>query len=41
VKHGWILAGLRLELSIGLKRVTTSPVQSVSIERAPSAVPAA
>jgi len=40
VKSGWIAAGLRLELSIGLRRVTTSPVQSVSIERVPSATPA-
>ena len=39
VKHGWIIAGLRLELSIGLKRVTTSPVQSVAVEPGPAATP--
>jgi hypothetical protein len=38
VKQGWIGAGLRLELSVGLKRITTSCVQSVAVEKASSAI---
>ena len=41
IQPGWIIVGLRLELSIGLKRITTSSVQSVSFDREPSAAPAA
>jgi hypothetical protein len=41
IRPGWIVVGLRLELSIGLKRITTSSVQSVSLDREPSAAPAA
>jgi hypothetical protein len=38
IKPGWIVAGLRMELSIGLKRITTSSVTSVSVE-GPSPAP--
>ena len=38
IKPGWIGAGLRLELSIGLKRVTTSCVQSVAVEKGKTAI---
>jgi len=41
IRPGWIIVGLRLEMSIGLKRITTSSVQSVSFDREPSAAPAA
>jgi hypothetical protein len=41
IRPGWIIVGLRMELSIGLKRITTSNVQSVSFDREPSAAPAA
>jgi hypothetical protein len=32
VKTGWIGIGLRLELRLGQRRVTTSPVESIAIE---------
>jgi hypothetical protein len=32
MKLGWIGVGLRMELSVGGVRVTTSPVQSIEIE---------
>ena len=32
VKTGWIGIGLRLELRLGRRRVTTSPVESIAIE---------
>jgi hypothetical protein len=32
MKLGWIAVGLRMELSVGGVRVTTSPVQSMEIE---------
>jgi hypothetical protein len=32
IKPGWIVVGLRLELSMGLKRITTSSVKSVAVE---------
>jgi hypothetical protein len=35
LKVGWIGVGLRLELSLGRQRITTSRVQSVTIERIP------
>jgi hypothetical protein len=35
VKLGWIGVGLRLEVSIGVRRITTSRVQSVTIEPGP------
>jgi hypothetical protein len=35
LKVGWIGVGLRLEMSIGRQRITTSRVQSVTIESAP------
>src|SRR5688572_3471147 len=35
LKAGWIGVGLRLELSIGRQRITTSRVQSVTIESIP------
>lgn len=35
MKVGWIGVGLRLELSMGLQRITTSPVRSVTIESVP------
>jgi len=41
IKPGWISVGLPLALSIGLRRVSTSRVESVAFERAPSAVSAA
>ncbi|HKE84166.1 MAG TPA: hypothetical protein VKB50_10440 [Vicinamibacterales bacterium] len=41
IRPGWIIVGLRLEMSIGLKRITTSSVQSVSFDGEPSAAPAA
>jgi hypothetical protein len=34
IKAGWLAVGLRAELSIGLKRITTSSVQSLAIEKA-------
>jgi hypothetical protein len=36
IKPGKIVVGLRLELSMGLKRITTSSVTSVSVEKAPT-----
>ena len=33
IKAGWLAVGLRAELSIGLKRITTSSVQSLAIEK--------
>jgi len=36
IKPGWIVVGLRLELSMGLKRITTSSVKSVAVEDVPS-----
>ena len=35
LKVGWIGVGLRLEMSIGRQRITTSRVQSVTIESVP------
>ena len=35
LKVGWIGVGLRLELSIGRQRITTSRVQSVTIDSVP------
>jgi hypothetical protein len=32
LKMGWIAAGLRMELSVGSKRIRTSPVSSIEIE---------
>jgi len=37
VKSGWIGVGLRLELTSGLKRITTSCVKAVDIASAPAA----
>jgi hypothetical protein len=37
VKPGWIVVGLRLELSMGLKRITTSSVSSFVVAQ-PSTV---
>jgi hypothetical protein len=37
IKPGWIRAGLRLALSIGSRRITTSLVESVAFERVPAA----
>jgi hypothetical protein len=39
LKMGWIGIGLRLELSIGRQRITTSRVRSVAIEHVPTAEP--
>jgi hypothetical protein len=36
IKPGKIVVGLRLELSMGLKRVTTSSVTAVSVENPPT-----
>ena len=36
VKPGGIVVGLRLELSMGLKRITTSSVMSVDVQSVPS-----
>jgi hypothetical protein len=36
VKPGGIIVGLRLELSMGLKRITTSSVMSVDVQSVPS-----
>jgi hypothetical protein len=33
LKVGWIVEGLRLEFCDGLRRITSSPVESVEIER--------
>jgi hypothetical protein len=35
LKMGWIGVGLRLELSIGLRRITTSGVRSIVVEDLP------
>jgi hypothetical protein len=35
LKVGWIGVGLRLELSIGLRRITTSRVLSIAVEGVP------
>jgi hypothetical protein len=35
LKIGWIGTGLRLELSMGRGRITTSPVESVTVESVP------
>ena len=32
IKSGWIGMGLRLELAVGSKRITTSPVKFLAIE---------
>ena len=32
IKSGWIGVGLRMELSLGLKRITTSPVKFLAID---------
>jgi hypothetical protein len=40
LKLGWILVGLRVEFGLGSRRITTSPVESVTIEsHAPLEVP--
>jgi hypothetical protein len=40
LKLGWILVGLRMEFGLGPRRITTSPVQSVTIEgHSPMEVP--
>jgi hypothetical protein len=36
IKPGRIVVGLRLELSMGLKRITTSSVMSVDVQSVPS-----
>jgi hypothetical protein len=36
IKPGKIVVGLRLELSMGLKRITTSSVIAISVEDAPT-----
>jgi len=41
IKPGWIRVGLPVSLSIGLRRISTSRVESVAFERDPSAVTAA
>jgi len=40
LKMGWIGVGLRLELSIGRRHVSTSRVRSITIEAMPSPGPA-
>lgn len=35
LKIGWIGTGLRLEMSMGMERITTSHVQAVTIENVP------
>ena len=35
LKIGWIGTGLRLEMSMGLRRITTSRVRSVTVESVP------
>jgi len=40
IRPGWITVGLPVALSIGLRRITTSCVESVAFERVPSAVSA-
>jgi hypothetical protein len=37
IKSGWIGVGLRLELTSGVKRITTSRVKAVDIASAPAA----
>jgi hypothetical protein len=32
LKLGWILVGLRVEFGLGARQITTSPVQSITIE---------
>ena len=41
IKPGWISVGLPVALSSGLRRITTSCVESVAFEHVPSPVPAA
>ena len=41
IRPGWISVGLCVALSTGLRRITTSCVESVAFEHVPSAVPAA
>ena len=41
IKPGWISVGLPVALSSGVKRITTSRVESVAFERIPSAIHAA
>jgi hypothetical protein len=41
IKPGWISVGLPVALSTGLRRVTTSCVESVAFEHTPSTVHAA
>jgi hypothetical protein len=38
IKPGWISVGLPVALSIGLRRITTSRVESVAFEQVPSAI---
>jgi hypothetical protein len=37
IKAGWIGVGLRMELTTGLRRVTTSCVKFLAVERVPVA----
>jgi hypothetical protein len=32
LKLGWILVGLRVEFGLGTRQITTSPVESITIE---------
>jgi hypothetical protein len=41
IKPGWISVGLPISLSSGLRRITTSRVESLAFERVPSAFRAA
>jgi hypothetical protein len=41
IKPGWISVGLPITLSTGLRRITTSRVESVAFERVPAKVRAA
>lgn len=35
LKTGWIGLGLRVELTVGCRRIVTSPVRSITVERLP------
>jgi len=41
IKSGWIGVGLRLELTNGMRRITTSRVKAVEIDRPLASAPAA
>jgi hypothetical protein len=41
IKSGWIAVGLRLELTNGMRRITTSRVKAVEIDRPLASAPAA